>query len=76
MSVKMNDTVETLVTNLRLAASSATGEGEVSISGFGKFTVVSRPERQVRNPSTGEMMMAKASKTVKFKPSATLKSTL
>ena len=46
---------------------------EVNIAGFGKFTVKDRPERQVRNPKTGEMMTAAAKKTFKFTPAKALK---
>lgn len=38
-----------------IAASAAEGD-DVAIPGFGKFTVKSRPERQGRNPATGEAM--------------------
>ena len=37
----------------QIAGAAAKGE-EVSIAGFGKFAVKDRPERQGRNPSTGE----------------------
>ena len=49
------------------------GNGEVSLAGFGKFRVVERAERMGRNPTTGEPKLIPASKTVKFKPSKTLK---
>ncbi len=53
-----------------------TSNEEVSIVGFGKFSVNSLPERQVRNPATGAMITAKASKKLKFKASATLNDSL
>lgn len=46
---------------------------EVSISGFGKFSVTERSAREGRNPSTGEAMHIESSKSVKFKTSSTLK---
>ena len=46
---------------------------EVSISGFGKFSVTERSAREGRNPSTGETMRIEASNSVKFKASSTLK---
>lgn len=49
---------------------------EVSINGFGKFNVKASPEREGRNPATGEAMTIAASKTAKFKPSKTLKDQL
>lgn len=49
----------------QIAGAAAKGE-EVSISGFGKFTVKDRPERQGRNPATGEAITIVASKKVSF----------
>ena len=54
-------------------ASALKGSEEVSIAGFGKFSVVERAERMGRNPVTGEQVLIKASKAVKFKASKTLK---
>ena len=46
---------------------------EVAIPGFGKFTAKDRPEREGRNPATGEAMTTKASRSVGFKPAKGLK---
>jgi DNA-binding protein HU-beta len=46
---------------------------EVSITGFGKFSVVQRAARQGVNPRTGERVKIKASKAPKFSAGATLK---
>jgi DNA-binding protein HU-beta len=46
---------------------------EVTITGFGKFSVVKRVARQSVNPRTGERVKIKASKAPKFSPGATLK---
>jgi DNA-binding protein HU-beta len=46
---------------------------EVSITGFGKFSVVKRAARQGVNPRTGERVKIKASKAPKFAAGATLK---
>lgn len=52
----------------------ALSEGtEVSISGFGKFTVTERAAREGRNPATGETIQIAASKSPKFKASSALK---
>lgn len=48
----------------------------VTITGFGTFTKKNRPARKGRNPSTGEVLEIKASRTVNFKPSDSLKKTL
>ncbi len=59
----------------QIAAAAAKGE-EVSIAGFGKFAVKDRPERQGRNPATGEAITIAASKKVSFTPAKGLKDKL
>lgn len=59
----------------QIASAAAKGE-EVAIAGFGKFSVKDRPERQGRNPSTGEAMTIAASKKVSFTPAKGLKDKL
>ncbi len=52
----------------------AVAEGqEVSISGFGKFGVSERAEREGRNPATGESIVIPASKSPKFKAATAFK---
>lgn len=46
---------------------------DVSITGFGKFSVVKRAARQGVNPRTGERVKIKASKAPKFSAGAGLK---
>ncbi len=50
-------------------------DGVVQLIGFGTFKVKARPARKGRNPSTGEPIKIKASKTVSFKCGAELKAT-
>ena len=45
----------------------------VTLPGIGKIAPRSRPERQVRNPATGEMMTKPADKAVKFTAAKALK---
>jgi DNA-binding protein HU-beta len=52
------------------------GGGEVSISGFGKFSVSDRAARQGVNPATGEKIQIAASKAAKFSAASALKSKL
>ncbi len=52
------------------------GGGEVSIAGFGKFSVSDRAARQGVNPATGEKIQIKASKAAKFSPASGLKNEL
>lgn len=50
------------------------GDGtKVVIPGFGQFVSKHRASREMRNPSTGEMMMSKAKTSASFKPAAALK---
>lgn len=46
---------------------------KVTLAGLGSFAVADRPERQGRNPKTGETIRIAASRTVKFKPGRELK---
>jgi integration host factor subunit alpha len=47
--------------------------GSLKISGFGKFRVRAKKERQGRNPQTGEPMMISARKVLTFTPSRILR---
>lgn len=59
----------------QIADAAAKGE-EVSIFGFGKFTVKDLPERQGRNPSTGAAITIAASKKLSFAAAKGLKEKL
>jgi DNA-binding protein HU-beta len=58
-----------------MTESLASGD-KVAVPSFGTFQVAERPERQGRNPATGEPITIKASKSVKFKVSKSLKEQL
>jgi len=47
--------------------------GAVTLPGLGKMVCRERPERQVRNPATGETVMKAADKQVKFSIAKALK---
>lgn len=47
--------------------------GEVSLAGFGKFTVAERAERQGVHPRTGESMQIAATRVPKFTAGSNLK---
>lgn len=49
-------------------------EGRVQINGLGVFRARQVPRRRARNPRTGEMVWAKKTGAVSFRPSDTLKS--
>ncbi len=51
-------------------------EGNVQLIGFGTFKVAKRAARTGRNPKTGASMKIKASKTVRFVASSSLKGSL
>lgn len=50
--------------------------GRFSYPNFGTFTVTERAARKGRNPRTGETIDIKASKSIKFKATPTLKNNL
>ena len=62
----VNAFCETVVSSLK-------DGNDVIMPGFGKFIAKHRPEREMRNPATGKMMMAKAKTSAQFKPSVGLK---
>jgi DNA-binding protein HU-beta len=47
--------------------------GEVSVAGFGIFSVKTRAARMARNPKTGEQVKVAATKVPKFRPAKALK---
>lgn len=48
-------------------------DGKVMLSGFGSYEVKSKPPRRGRNPQTGETIILRARKVIKFKPSQLLR---
>jgi integration host factor subunit alpha len=48
-------------------------EGKVMLSGFGTYVVNQKKARRGRNPQTGDPLILRARKVVKFKPSQLLK---
>ena len=51
----------------------AASGAEVSLPGFGKFKVRATPEREGRNPSSGEKIKIAASKKLTFSPAKSVK---
>jgi DNA-binding protein HU-beta len=49
---------------------------KVVLTGFGVFEAVGRPERDGRNPATGERIRVPAMTAAKWRPGATLKAAL
>lgn len=58
---------------LEAVSSELAAGGEVSLAGFGKFSVSKRAARQGRNPATGETISIAASNSAKFSPASALK---
>jgi DNA-binding protein HU-beta len=58
-----------------LIAEAATG-AEIALPGFGKFKVKETPEREGRNPSSGEKIKIAASKKLTFVPAKAVKDAL
>jgi DNA-binding protein HU-beta len=68
-----SDLVESMFDNLSLAIRRGR---RFSYPGFGTFIVRKRKERKGRNPQTGQEMLISASKSVIFRPAASLKQSL
>ncbi len=49
------------------------GQEKVSLQGLGIFDITDRKARQGRNPATGEVIQIAATKSIKFRPSKSLK---
>jgi len=61
---------------LNAVVDAAKGGAEVSLQGFGKFKVQDRPEREGRNPATGEALTVAASRKLAFSPAKAVKEAL
>ena len=58
---------------LEIIKASLEQDGKVMLSGFGSYEVKAKPPRRGRNPQTGESIILRARKVVKFKPSQLLR---
>lgn len=74
-SYTQKDVAVVIDSALEIIANTIAAE-EVSLTGFGKFSVVERDQREMRNPATGEIVVVPAKKAPKFKASTTLKATV
>lgn len=67
------DTEKALKAFIDVVTEELTNGEKVQLVGFGTFEVSERPEREGRNPQTGEPMKIAASKAPKFKAGKALK---
>ena len=61
---------------LKAVVEAAKGGAEITLPGFGKLEVQDRPEREGRNPATGEAMTVAASRKLAFSPAKAVKDAL
>lgn len=61
---------------LRAITAAALRGEEVALSGFGRFKVADRAERQGRNPGTGEPITIAAQKKLTFMPAKNIRDAL
>ena len=61
---------------LKAVVEAAKGGADVSLAGFGRFKVQDRPEREGRNPATGEGVTIAASHKLAFTPAKAVKDAL
>ncbi len=70
----VDDEAEKFLSAFVEVVSSTLAEGDkITLAGFGTFSVSERPEREGRNPSTGEKILIPATKVVKFSAGKRLK---
>lgn len=67
VSVSNDDALKMLNAFTDIVAEQLSEGGDVTIIGFGAFRVQSRPERQGRNPRTGEPIIIPARNTPSFR---------
>lgn len=65
--------VELVFGEIEAGLKQAKKDGKYTIGTFGTFTVSKRSARMGRNPRTGEEIKIKASKSLRFRPSSSLK---
>ncbi|WP_420561298.1 HU family DNA-binding protein [Tepidicaulis sp.] len=65
--------VELVFGEIEAGLKRAKKDGKFTVGTFGTFTITKRAARKGRNPQTGEEIKIKAKKSLRFKPSAQLK---
>ena len=72
-SIKKKDAEAVLKAFVDVVTEELTNKGKIQLVGFGTFETSVRPEREGRNPRTGETMKIAESVVPKFKPGKALK---
>ena len=72
-SITKKDAEAVLKAFVDVVTEELTNKGKIQLVGFGTFETSVRPEREGRNPRTGETMKIAESVVPKFKPGKTLK---
>jgi integration host factor subunit alpha len=73
LGYQLNRSVEVTETLLEIIKSTLESGDDVLVSGFGKFCVKEKRQRNGRNPATGNDMMLPARRVVTFKCSGKLR---
>ena len=66
-------TVDLVLGEIEAGIKKSKKEGRYTIGNFGTFNIVKRAGRKGRNPQTGEAIRIRASKSLRFRPSAQLR---
>jgi DNA-binding protein HU-beta len=61
---------------LKSIMNAAANDEEISLAGFGKFKVKKTPEREGRNPTSGEKIKIAASRRLTYSPAKAVKELL
>ena len=76
VSLSKKDTETLLEATFNAIGQAVCKEKRFAYPGFGTFTLRERTARKGRNPQTGAIIKIKASKTIAFKPTSSLKDSL
>lgn len=73
VAVDKQKAAQIVETYIEIIKDSLADQGKVMLSGFGSYEVKFKPPRRGRNPQTGDSIILRARKVVKFKPSQLLR---
>lgn len=76
LDVSKREAADVIGTVFSALTTAAVKDGEVAVSGFGKFVVRTRPAREGRNPATGETIQLAESRSLGFTPAKAVKEAL